>query len=301
MPLTAAKTKSTERRRERGDMGAARVTSCTQGPGVEAGGHDHAEGGPGEEPVVLPGEKPAFGGALLAGGRQALAREVDGLEIGAQGQLEVGDLLDVVAEAVPPLFQPLRFIGNADLAALARPQLQRLPQVPFRQRQRGGGVAVDGQGGNRRTPPGKRAGPARRSGRGGGLWCWSPYSRRRAPPGRWSTTAGPCGGVRGLYRLPMRLASTGRRCRRVLVCSVDRPSGVRLTTVSSEVQYRTGARWNWGVPHSWPTSALSLLSWRWVAVGHDLGEDEPGDGRAGKDEADGADAVQHEVLLPFAL
>ena len=33
------------------------------------------------------------------------------------------------------------------------------------------------------------------------------------------------------------------------------------------------------------------------AVGDDLRQDEPRDGRAGKNEADGGDAVQHEALL----
>lgn len=87
---------------------------------VEAGGHDHAESGPGEQLVVLPSETPALGGALLVGGRQALAGEVNGGEIREHGQLEVGNLLDVVAEAVLPLFESLRLIGKTDLAALAR-------------------------------------------------------------------------------------------------------------------------------------------------------------------------------------
>ena len=73
------------------------------GTWVETGGHDHAEGGSSEQAVVLPSETPAIGGVLLLSGRQALAREVDGVEISVHDQLEIGNLLDVVAEAVPPL------------------------------------------------------------------------------------------------------------------------------------------------------------------------------------------------------
>ena len=36
---------------------------------IEAGRHDHAEGGPSEQAVVLPSETPAIGGALLVSGR----------------------------------------------------------------------------------------------------------------------------------------------------------------------------------------------------------------------------------------
>ena len=38
------------------------------GTWVEASGHDHAEGGPGEQAVVLPSETPAIGRALLLSG-----------------------------------------------------------------------------------------------------------------------------------------------------------------------------------------------------------------------------------------
>ena len=64
MPLTVAKD---EENKEKEKEGYGRGLGHVLYPGtwVEAGGHDHAEGGSSEQAVVLPSETPAIGGALL--------------------------------------------------------------------------------------------------------------------------------------------------------------------------------------------------------------------------------------------
>src|SRR5262249_21395293 len=85
-----------------------------QRAGLELLRHDHADLIAGKQVLVVPVQLPAIGGFTFLAGRESVVGEVDVLEIGRHGQMEVAHLGNLIAEFVAPSIHTLRGVANLE-------------------------------------------------------------------------------------------------------------------------------------------------------------------------------------------